>query len=86
MKRKVNSDILTYKSISRKLDNKDISSNDSKYIIDKIIEIQKMQNTENTGYKNFLLKTPGVIVIFVLGIFVIKKKFDIKSSFKVKKE
>lgn len=66
------------KALIEKLDDKDISSKDSKYIIDKIIEFQKMQNAENAEHRNFLLKALGVIAVFVLGIFGIKKKFDNK--------
>lgn len=66
------------KALIKKLDDKDISSEDSKYIIDKIIEFQKMQNAENAEHRNFLLKALGVIAVFVLGIFGIKKKFDNK--------
>lgn len=66
------------KALIEKLDDKDISSKDSKYIIDKIIEFQKLQNAENAEHRNFLLKALGLIAIFVLGIFDIKKKFDNK--------
>jgi len=66
------------KVLIKKLDDKDISLEESKYIIDKIIEFQKMQNTENAEHRNWLLKALGVIAVFVLGIFGIKKKFDNK--------
>lgn len=63
------------KALIKKLDNKDISLEESKYIIDKIIEFQKMQNAE---HRNWLLKELGVIAIFILSLFGINKRFDNK--------
>lgn len=60
------------KALIKKLDNKDINSDDCKYIIDKIIEIQKMQSEENEKHRSFLLKALGFAAIFFLGIFGIK--------------
>ena len=61
-------------ALIKKLDNKDISSDDSKYIIDKILEIQKLQSEENEKHRNFLLKALGFAAIFFLGLFGIKNR------------
>ena len=60
----------------KKLDNKDISFDDSKYIINKILEIQKLQSEENEKHRNFLLKVLGFIASFFLGLFGIKNRYN----------
>ena len=61
-------------ALIKKLDDKDISSDDSKYVIDKILEIQKLQSEENEKHRNFLLKILGFVAIFFLGLFGIKNR------------
>lgn len=65
-------------ALIKKLDNKDISPDDSKFIIDKIIEIQKLQSDEIEKHRNFLLKVLSVLIFGILAFFGIKnnnKKF-----------
>lgn len=66
------------KALIKKLDEKDISSEDKRYIIDKIIEIQKMQHQDNAEHRNLIIKIFSVFALFFLGLFGIKKNFDDK--------
>lgn len=65
-------------ALIKKLDEKDISSEDKRYIIDKIIEIQKMQHQDNAEHRNLIIKIFSVFALFFLGLFGIKKNFDDK--------
>lgn len=61
------------KALLKKLDEKDITSEESKYIIDKIIFFQEMQSKENEKHRNFLLQIAGIAGTVALAVFGINK-------------